>query len=61
MVGNGNVAVDVARMLALTHDELHPTDTTNAAIEAIVDSGFEEIVDARPARARRRRRSRTRS
>ena len=44
VVGNGNVAVDVARMLSLTHDELHPTDTTNAAIEAIVDSGFEEIV-----------------
>jgi ferredoxin--NADP+ reductase len=44
VVGNGNVAVDVARMLSLTHDELHPTDTTTAAIEAIVDSGFEEIV-----------------
>jgi ferredoxin--NADP+ reductase len=44
VVGNGNVAVDVARMLSLTHDELHPTDTTNASIEAIVDSGFEEVV-----------------
>jgi ferredoxin--NADP+ reductase len=44
VVGNGNVAVDVARMLSLTHDELHPTDTTSTAIEAIVDSGFEEIV-----------------
>jgi ferredoxin--NADP+ reductase len=44
VVGNGNVAVDVARMLSLTHDELHPTDTTNRAIEAIVDSSLKEIV-----------------
>jgi ferredoxin--NADP+ reductase len=44
VVGNGNVAVDVARMLSLTHDELHPTDTTNDAIEAIVASGLKEIV-----------------
>ena len=27
VVGNGNVAVDFARMLALTRDELAPTDT----------------------------------
>ena len=44
VVGNGNVAVDVARMLALTRDELAPTDTTDAAIEAIVGSGIKEIV-----------------
>src|SRR5215470_4212412 len=37
VVGNGNVAVDVARMLSLTHEELSPTDTTHAAIAAIVD------------------------
>src|SRR5690348_11632021 len=30
VVGAGNVAVDVARMLALTPDELEPTDTTDA-------------------------------
>src|SRR3954471_22254082 len=36
VVGHGNVALDVARMLSLTHAELHPTDTVNAAIEAIV-------------------------
>src|SRR5215510_10712346 len=36
VIGNGNVAVDVARMLALGHDELAKTDTTNEAIEAIV-------------------------
>jgi ferredoxin--NADP+ reductase len=44
VVGNGNVAVDVARMLALTAEELAPTDTTDEAIEAIVGSGVREIV-----------------
>jgi ferredoxin/flavodoxin---NADP+ reductase len=44
VIGNGNVAVDVARMLALTKDELDPTDTTDAAIEAIANAGIEEIV-----------------
>ncbi len=44
VVGNGNVAVDVARMLALTHDELASTDTTHAAIEAITGAGIREIV-----------------
>jgi ferredoxin/flavodoxin---NADP+ reductase len=44
VVGNGNVALDVARMLALTREELAPTDTTDAAIEAIATSGIREIV-----------------
>src|SRR5436305_13428257 len=44
VIGNGNVAVDVARMLALTAEELEPTDTTDAAIEAIANAGIEEIV-----------------
>ena len=44
VVGNGNVALDVARMLALTSEELASTDTTDAAIEAIVSSGIREIV-----------------
>jgi ferredoxin--NADP+ reductase len=44
VVGNGNVALDVARMLALTREELAPTDATDAAIEAIVASGLREIV-----------------
>ncbi len=44
VVGNGNVAVDVARMLALTAGEIAPTDTTDAAIAAIVGSGLREIV-----------------
>jgi len=44
VVGNGNVALDVARMLALTREELEPTDATDPAIEAIVGSGIREIV-----------------
>jgi len=44
VIGNGNVALDVARMLALTKEELAPTDTTAPAIEAIVSSGIREIV-----------------
>ena len=44
VVGNGNVALDVARMLALTPEELAPTDTTDAAIAAIVSSGIRELV-----------------
>ena len=44
VVGNGNVALDVARMLALTPEELAPTDTTDAAIEAIDEAGIREIL-----------------
>jgi ferredoxin--NADP+ reductase len=44
VVGNGNVAVDVARLLSLTAEELAPTDTTQAAIDAIVGSDLREIV-----------------
>jgi ferredoxin--NADP+ reductase len=44
VIGNGNVAVDVARMLALTPEELAPTDTTDAAIDAFNNAGIEEIV-----------------
>jgi len=44
VIGNGNVALDVARMLALTPEELAPTDTTDAAIEAIAGSGIREIL-----------------
>ena len=44
VIGNGNVALDVARMLALTPAELAPTDTTDTAIEAINAAGVKEIV-----------------
>jgi ferredoxin--NADP+ reductase len=44
VVGNGNVAIDCARMLSLTREELAPTDTTDAAEEAIINSNVREIV-----------------
>jgi ferredoxin/flavodoxin---NADP+ reductase len=44
VIGNGNVAVDVARMLALTPEELAGTDTTDAAIDALNSAGIREIV-----------------
>jgi ferredoxin--NADP+ reductase len=44
VIGNGNVALDVARMLALTPEELAPTDTTDAAIEALNAAAITEIV-----------------
>jgi ferredoxin/flavodoxin---NADP+ reductase len=44
VIGNGNVAVDVARILALTQEELAPTDATQAAIDAIGASPLKEIV-----------------
>ena len=37
MIGNGNVAADVARMLAITHDELRETDTADHAIAPLAD------------------------
>ena len=43
VIGNGNVALDVARMLALTPEELAPTDTTDTAIEAIGASTITDI------------------
>src|SRR5215218_3474552 len=44
VIGNGNVALDVARMLALTPEELAPTDTTDTAVAAINDAGIREIL-----------------
>jgi ferredoxin/flavodoxin---NADP+ reductase len=44
VIGNGNVAIDVARMLALTPEELAPTDATDESIAAINNSGIREIV-----------------
>jgi ferredoxin/flavodoxin---NADP+ reductase len=44
VIGNGNVAVDCVRMLALTAEELATTDTTHEAIAGIVGSGLKEIV-----------------
>jgi ferredoxin--NADP+ reductase len=44
VIGNGNVAVDVARLLARTEEELAPTDITDAAAARIVSSRIREIV-----------------
>jgi ferredoxin/flavodoxin---NADP+ reductase len=44
VIGNGNVAMDVARMLALPRAELEETDTADHAIDVMADSAIEEIV-----------------
>ncbi len=44
VIGNGNVAADVARMLALTEAELRETDTADHAIEVMAESKIREIV-----------------
>src|SRR4029453_1928326 len=44
VIGNGNVALDVARMLALTPEELPPTAPTDGASGAINDAGVREIL-----------------
>src|SRR5829696_7698564 len=43
VVGAGNVAIDVARMLALAPSELAVTDTADHAIEVLEASSIEEI------------------
>jgi ferredoxin--NADP+ reductase len=44
VVGNGNVAIDVARMLVLDPQELEPTDTADHAIEAFGTAGVTEVL-----------------
>ena len=44
VIGNGNVALDVARMLALSPEELAVTDTADHAIAALARSGVREII-----------------
>jgi ferredoxin/flavodoxin---NADP+ reductase len=44
VIGNGNVAMDVARMLALPREELIETDTADHAIEEMAGSSIREIV-----------------
>ena len=44
VIGNGNVALDVARMLALTPAELERTDIADHALEALAAARVEEIV-----------------
>src|SRR3954469_5138462 len=44
VIGNGNVAADVARMLALTREELATTDVADHALDVLADSGIREVV-----------------
>jgi ferredoxin--NADP+ reductase len=44
VIGNGNVALDVARMLTLTHEELAVTDIADHALHALDSSAVREIV-----------------
>ena len=44
VIGNGNVAIDCVRMLALTAEELAPTDTIEDASKAIAGAGIKELV-----------------
>ncbi len=44
VIGNGNVAIDVARMLVLAPTELAPTDTADHALEVLADSRVSEVV-----------------
>ena len=44
VVGNGNVAIDVARMLVLDPGELAPTDTADHAIDAFGMAGVTDVV-----------------
>ena len=43
VIGAGNVAMDVARMLALEPSELDPTDTADHAIAALKKSGIRKV------------------
>jgi ferredoxin--NADP+ reductase len=44
VVGNGNVALDIARMLVLEPDELRTTDVADHALEALEQSCIEEVI-----------------
>jgi ferredoxin/flavodoxin---NADP+ reductase len=44
VIGNGNVAIDVARMLVLAPSELAPTDTADHALEVLARSRVSEVV-----------------
>src|SRR5919109_2964760 len=44
VVGNGNVALDVARMLLLDPDELAVTDTADHALGPLMKAGVREVV-----------------
>ena len=50
VVGNGNVALDVARILVTDPDVLAATDIADHALQSLHDRGVEEVADHRAAR-----------
>jgi len=44
VIGNGNVAVDVARMLVLDPDEVSVTDTADHAVQPLASASVHEVV-----------------
>ena len=44
IIGNGNVALDVARMLLLGHEYLRSTDVADHALSALAESAVRELV-----------------
>jgi ferredoxin--NADP+ reductase len=44
VVGNGNVALDVARMLVLDPDELAVTDTADHAMEPLMEAAVRDVI-----------------
>src|SRR5204862_2112837 len=44
VIGNGNVAIDVARMLVLDPDELAVTDTADHALAALACARVEHVI-----------------
>ncbi len=44
VIGNGNVALDVARMLVLAPSELAPTDTADHALDILARSRVREVI-----------------
>src|ERR1700735_4146153 len=44
VIGNGNVAIDVERMLVLAPEELAPTDTADHALEVLAASQVSEVI-----------------
>src|SRR5204863_6371266 len=44
VIGNGNVAIDVARMLVLDPDEVKPTDTADHAVAGLAAAQVEHVI-----------------
>jgi len=58
IIGNGNVAIDVARVLLLGPDELAETDIADHALNALSQNNIKDLGAGTPVRYRRRRRER---